>query len=66
MVIRISLLYRGHEFRSRVAAEILEAAKSKRAEERTATRRDAKMTLRLISEEDANGFYSELPEDSAQ
>ena len=61
MVFRISLVYGGREFRSRVTAEMLEAAKSKRAEERTATRRDAEMTMQRISEQDANGFYADLP-----
>ena len=46
MVLRISLVYGGLEFRSRVTAEMIEAAKSKRAEERGAARRDAEATLR--------------------
>jgi hypothetical protein len=61
MVLRISLVYGGREFRSRVTAEMIEAAKSKRAEKRTAARQDAEMALRRISEQDGNGFYSDLP-----
>ena len=61
MVLRISLVYGGREFRSRVTAEMIEAAKLKRAEERTAARRDAELPLRRIGELDANGFYADLP-----
>lgn len=61
MVFRISLVYGGREFRSRVTAEMIEAAKLKRAEERDAARRDAEATLRRINEQDANSFYADLP-----
>lgn len=61
MVLRISLVYGGREFRNRVTAEMIEAAKSKQAEERAVWRRDAETTLRRISEQDANGFYADLP-----
>jgi hypothetical protein len=39
MVLRISLVYGGREFRSRVSAEMIEAAKSTLAEERVEARR---------------------------
>jgi F0F1-type ATP synthase membrane subunit b/b' len=60
MVLRISLVYGGREFRSRVTAEMIESAKSKRAQERAEARRSAEATLRRIGEQDANGFYADL------
>lgn len=61
MVLRISLVYGGREIRSRVTAEMIESAKSRGTEERARAQRDAETTLRRISEQDANGFYSDLP-----
>ena len=40
---------------------MIEAAKSKQAEDRAVARQVAEATLRRISEQGANGFYSDLP-----
>jgi len=60
MVLRISLVYGGREFRSRVTAEMIEVTKLKRAEERAAALRSAEATLRRIGEQDTTGFYVDL------